>query len=133
MSFSKDVKRHTDQYRKRLAFVAKTATLNVANDANKVGPSVANPDGGDGGNMPVDTGALRASQVGQPGSMPGDGGETVAAALIRWKPGEDEFYVGWYMEYARAMEAKYGFMRLAAQKWDEIVSKAVAQAKSKNL
>lgn len=141
MSFAADVKRHTEQYRKRLSYVAKTATLEVTNEAQKVGPSVANPTGGKGGRMPVDTAFLRASLVGSTAEMPrgptdGTGGfeaKPLTAELIRWKPGETKFWAGWTAFYARDMEYRYGFMRGATNRWQEFVRKAIAEAKRKKL
>lgn len=141
MSFSKDVKRYTDQYRKRLSFVAKTAALDVVNLARVPGPSVAHPTGGDGGRLPIDTSNLQKSMVASLESMPRGpamgnetkAGDDVTATIIRWRPGETKFWTGWTAEYARNMEARYGFMRHAVQRWDEIVRKAIADAKRKKL
>ena len=118
-SFSDQCASLTEKYRKRLSYTAKTATLAVCNEARLSGPSVANPDGGKGGRMPIDTGNLRASMVaaiGQIPSGPTDGneakaGDDVAAQLIRWKPGTTLFYAGFPPKYARAMEYRYRLIR----------------------
>jgi hypothetical protein len=39
----------------------------------------------------------------------------------------DRFVFGWTAVYARAMEAKYGFMRLGAQNWPKIVDAAAKE------
>lgn len=139
--FANQVAAYVEQYRKRLSFVAKTATLSLANDAREQGPSVANPDNSGMGRMPVDTGNLRNSMVasteGVP-SGPSTGNETkkgddVAAELIRWQPGTTPFWAGFTARYARAMEARYGFMRGAVEKWDDFVAEAVEEAKRKKL
>lgn len=135
MSFSDEVAAHIEKYRKRMAYTAKTATLAVCNDARLSGPSVANPDGGKGGKMPIDTsnlrGSMAASITGIP-SGPTDGnernGDEVAAQLIRWKPGQTLFYAGFTAKYARKMEYRYGFMRGAVMKWGELVRKAAAES-----
>lgn len=133
MSFARDVQRATDLYRKRLNYVAKAAT-NVVVDAARLSRF-------DGGRMPIDTSNLQKSMVasltGMP-SGPADGNETktgddVIATLIRWQPGVTPFWAGFTANYARAMEAKYGFVRGAAERWDEIVDKAAAEAKAKGL
>lgn len=133
MSFSGAIQKYTDQYRKRMSFVAKTATLDVVNEARK--PR------NDGGRIPILTSNLQKSMIastkGVP-SGPSEGnenknGDDVSAELIRWKPGEEQFWAGFTAVYARAMEARYGFMRGATERWPELVSKAVAKAKSKNL
>lgn len=140
MSFSGDIKKFTDQYSKRLNFVAKTAVQSVINDAQKVGPSVANPDGSGGGRMPVDTSFLRSSLVASTQGMPSgptDGtpvrGDPFTAQLIRWRPAETKFWAGWSAFYARNMEYRYGFMRGAVDRWQEFVRAATREAKRKKL
>ena len=76
-----------------------------------------------GGNMPVDTGflvnSIRASTTG----MPSDGSEPVAVAIARWRPVDQPLYIGWTAQYAPFMEHRYAFMRLAAQQWQDIVTR----------
>lgn len=89
-----------------------------------------------GGRMPVDTGFLINSGHAALNSMPA--GESVqpegyrntdydAAPVLlvinRFQPG-DRFVFGWTANYARSMEARYAFMRMAAQNWTQIVDRA---------
>lgn len=87
-----------------------------------------------GGHMPVDTGYLRNSCTANIGGMPrgdGEGGDAqLASTLITWKPGQT-LYIGWVANYARNMEWRYGFVRLATQKWQMHVNAAAKKAKSR--
>lgn len=131
MSFSDDIKAHTEKARKRLAYVAKTATLAVCNDARD---PIAKS-----GRMPVDTGNLRNSMVASLSGIPmgetegneNKSGDDVAAMLVRWKPGQTLFYAGFPPKYARAMERRYGYMRGAVIKWGDYVRKAAKEAQEK--
>lgn len=136
MGFADDVKRHTDKYRKRMAYTAKTAALAVCNEARRQGPSVKNPGGGRGGRMPVDDGNLINSMVASLTGIPSGpatgnenkSGDDVAAKLIRWDPSKTLFYAGFPPKYARAMEYRYGFMRGAVERWGEFVRQAAAES-----
>jgi len=89
--------------------------------------------------MPVVTGFLRASILGATGTLPtgqSDNpgkvtygravGQPLAVTLLKWDPNKRvPLYVGWTANYARYMEARYGFMRGAAEQWDATVAKAV--------
>lgn len=141
MSFADDCARHTEQYRKRLAFVAKDATLRLVNDAQR---SVSK-----GGRMRIDTGFLRASIAAKIGGMPSGesantsglqysesetaSGTPIAAALIRWRPATETIFIGWVANYARFREYQDGFMRGAVERWPEFVRRAANEAKRKNL
>lgn len=133
VSFSRDIQRITEQYRKRLNYVAKKATNDVI-DAARLSRF-------DGGRMPIDTSNLQKSMVasttGIP-SGPSDGnesrtGDDVIATLVRWQPGVTPFWAGFTANYSRAMEAQYGFVRGATERWEEFVDRAAAEAKAKNL
>jgi len=102
---------------------------------------------GAGGRMRIKTGFLRASIQAAIGSMPsgptrGTGekdekypigaqvaGEPVAAALLRWNPFTQTFFVGWTASYARAREYKDGYLRTATNKWQQTVKRNAAEAK----
>ena len=125
----------------RMRAIVRESAQRVFNEANIVGPSVANPGGGEGGKMPVDTGFLRASFVVDIGSMPagpsrGAPGGSYAAdtsytlKLKGMKLG-DTVYGGWSAQYAVYMEHRYGFMRSAAQNWQPIVAAVVQEAKAR--
>lgn len=77
-----------------------------------------------GGNMPVDTGFLRNSAVASLNNPArGNAGDQaqVNVTISRAKLG-DVIWVGWAANYARAMERRYAFMRLATQQWQRIVN-----------
>jgi hypothetical protein len=90
-----------------------------------------------GGNMPVKTGNLRrsarASKRGVPGMTGGrefaDGSAEIASTIATLNLGE-RFFLGFQAVYARRMEAKYGFVRLAQQKWRSIVNRNILRVKS---
>jgi hypothetical protein len=90
-----------------------------------------------GGNLPKDLGFLQSTgdaaigqlPVGE--SEPPEGQERFSwdaeAALLvinRAQLGGPPVFFGWTAVYANAMEEKYGFARLAAQNWPQIVNKA---------
>lgn len=90
---------------------------------------------GSGGNMPVDTGFLRNSGQAALNNTPsgesvkpdGYGGGTwsadEAALIINRAQLGDRIIFGWTANYAVYMEARYGFLRLAAQNWQAIVKR----------
>lgn len=126
--FIKDVEGATDT-------LIKQSLQDVINDAQKSRFK--------GGNLPIDTSFLINSGKAEIGVLPTgqekapegfafqswDGGN-VAATLARYKVGE-VFYFGWTANYARAMENRYSFMKLAAQKWPQIVDKSTAKIKQR--
>jgi len=84
-----------------------------------------------GGNMPVDTGFLRNSGMASLTGMPSGTGSTesqVTLTIYRAKPG-DTIYFGWTANYAKYMERRYAFMRLAAQQWQDIVNRNARKLK----
>lgn len=138
------------------AWVAKTKqrqTVVFQNSAEAVlaevvrpGPSVARPSASGGGNMPIDTGFLASSlQV-----VIGDGMATLVPNPIKNSEGKQVFQydpgatslvinsakIGdtitatFAAEYAIIMEARYAFVRLAAQRWVGIVEAEAARAEA---
>lgn len=118
----------------RIEYVAKEATSRVINEAQKPVSK--------GGNMRVDTGFLRNSGMASIGVLP-SGQETnlnpdlklldydfaeSAITINKWKVGE-VLYFGWVANYARYRENKDGFMRRAAQNWQQHVKETVRDAK----
>ena len=137
MSFSGDIRKHSDKYQKRMRAVYRNSVQEVAEDANT--PVVK------GGNMRVATGFLRNSQAFNLGQMPSGPtrgepnqhytsriGAGPVEILGRWQPGNTVF-VGWTANYARFRNAKDGFMSLAAQKWNSIVRRNAEKAKRAGL
>jgi hypothetical protein len=137
MSFGADVAAFERKVAKRIRVVGRGAVQETINEANT---PIAK-----GGRMPVDTGFLRASGAGAVGQMPAgqsiNTGGTVresegalAAILLRWDPSKgEEFYYGWTANYARFMEYRYGFMRGAAENWEQHVEKQSRKAQAAGL
>ncbi|WP_420478234.1 hypothetical protein [Brevundimonas sp. FT23028] len=106
------------------------------------GPSVANPGGGAGGNMPVASGFLRASLVASPGyDVPAatanpnpDGKFSYDGAqinlVIQGADFETPITFAYTAVYARKMEERYAFARLATQRWGQFVSASAAKAEA---
>lgn len=107
------------------------------------GPSVANPDGGRGGALPIDTGFLRTSLQAVIGSSPPvsrdrpsedltysyDAGEVnlvIAMAGI-----EDTITVAYTANYARFANYRYQFVGLAVQRWPGIVGEVEREVKAR--
>lgn len=85
-----------------------------------------------GGRHPVDTGFLRNSCEASLGGMPSGptsakdgapqgGNDQVKLTIARMRPG-DKIWFGWTANYAPYMEARYAFVRMAAQKWQSTVT-----------
>lgn len=70
-----------------------------------------------GGRMPVDTGFLRNSILGN--------GTNPAVGLAQWKPATGTYTLGWTANYAVYMDARYGFFRLGIQNWPNHVQNAI--------
>lgn len=140
MSFTASVNAWVAMSERRIETVFKESAQDVISEMQEVGPSVANPDSHGAGNMPVDTGALRASlqaALNQPSNVvfrpPAAGNiaydpSHVALVVASAKAG-DTIYATYSVEYARAMEYRYGFTRLAAQNWQSIVNRRAAIVK----
>lgn len=96
-----------------------------------------------GGLLPIDTSFLRNSFGSDIGQMPagpskqseGNPGEWNAGALVltlaKVRSG-DVVFLGWSAEYARPMEARYGFAKGAASGWQSFVDYAIERAKAAN-
>jgi len=90
-----------------------------------------------GGNMPSESGYLRASnRVSlQSSPMPVAGNKPVKGQRYSYSSGnanrvidsarlgKDTIYIGWIAVYGRVAEARFGFARLAAQNWRSIVDR----------
>lgn len=81
-------------------------------------------------NVPVDTGFLKNSIRGAVGNTPKENSTSPAVALAQWDL-KQPLQIGWTANYARVQEARRGFVRLAADKWPDTVSKAVRKAKGR--
>lgn len=157
-SFSAQIDEWVAATEVRMLAVFRESAQRVIAEMQKVGPSVANPDGGVGGNMPVDTGFLRASLLATLNSPATEMTfKDSDVEVYTWQEGQvqlvilgakigDVIYAVYTASYARRMEygfsgtdslgreynqEGYGFVRLASQKWQDIVSAVAAEAKAR--
>jgi len=124
MTFAKQMSDHLEKYERRLGAVFRSSVQEMAN--------IASEPRAKGGRMPVDTGMLRASIRAALNGTPSGSSETVAVGLAQWQAG-DSIRIGWTVNYAWPMEARYGFARGAAEQWERIVDSKAAQAKARGL
>ncbi len=106
------------------------------------GPSVTNPGNGGGGNMPVASGFLRASLTALPGydvpmattNPSSDKTFSFDRAqidlVIQGVDFEAPITLAYAAVYARKMEERYAFVRLAAQRWPQFVAASAAKAEA---
>lgn len=135
MSFTAQIDAWVKKSNVRLEYVVKQSTSDLIREAQT---PVAK-----GGNMRVDTGFLRNSGMARIDGLPSgasvnpnpdvrlgdfDFAET-SITINRWKIGE-VLYFGWVANYARYRENRDGFMRRAAQNWQQHVNKSVNEAKA---
>ena len=120
-------------------WIAKSERLSMAvlQQATQAVINEANTPAGKGGRMRVDTGFLRNSLKANIGSMPSGASSPgnwddseVVLTLVRLQPGQ-VFYAGWTANYARPREHFDGFLRMAAQKWQEQVDAAARQLRQR--
>lgn len=99
-----------------------------------------------GGRVPVKTGNLARSLLGQVGAMPSVSdskefsGQDIGPVLLNWQPGET-LYLGYQAKYARRQnygfvgtdslgrtynQSGFGFVEAAAAKWPTIVERMTA-------
>ena len=134
-TFKAQIDGYVAKYKIKLEAVARTAAQTLLDEANKEGASVASPDGGRGGRMPVDTGFLRNSIAAAIGSMPSGAskadepmGNPDAAAIVIAKLNLNQnLYIGWTANYAQLMNVRYGFMDAASKNWQKYVNQAAAE------
>lgn len=121
---------------KRMTAIQRESTQRTIDDAQT--PTAK------GGRMRVDTGFLRASGQLSLNGMPtgpvrgnptgtyteGQFGKPTELVLAR-STLEDTLFFGWTANYARAREAKDGFLRIAAQKWPQTVAQVTKEAKAR--
>lgn len=133
MGFADQVSAHTEQYRRRLKFIARTAVQEMGIEASI---PVAQ-----GGRMPVDTSFLRSSLLastdGPPiGPAQGDKpiqGDPLPVMLIKWDPLTQTVWIGWTADYATIQNLRNGYRDGAVEKWPDFVRKATALGKRKKL
>ena len=135
LKFGAQVNAWARKSERRLEAIFKESAQRVIEQAQTVGPSVANPGGGAGGKLPVDSGFLRASgqasltgwPVGPSRVEDGMGQFDYSITIAGAKLGQTIFW-GWSAAYAGIAEERYGFMRSAAQNWGSIVSAVTREA-----
>lgn len=140
-SFSAQVSSWVNETEGRMIAVFRESAQDVISEMQEVGPSVANPDSSGTGNLPVDTGFLRASlqaainspaagmQFREPLSQSVAYDPSPVALVIAGAKLGDAVYATYAASYAPQMEEKYGFVRLAAQNWQSIVNRRAAIVK----
>lgn len=143
LNFEAQVDAWCKKSEKRMELVFKEATQRLVTEVQTTV--------GAGGNMPVDTGFLRnsvmastespvpidpnAKPVKPPGHEPGTviypyAGGDVTATIVGAKLGQT-IWITYTAAYARVQEYRRGFVRLAAQRWQSIVSGVIRDAKSR--
>lgn len=144
--FTARINRWVAETKERQTVVFQNSAEVLLSEVVRPGPSVARPGASGGGNMPIDTGFLAASlQV-----VVGDGIATLVANPVKSSDGRQVFHydpgatslvinnakIGdtltatFAAEYAIIMEARYAFVRLAAQRWPQIVEAEAAKAQA---
>lgn len=135
-TFSAQVDARVAVYKKRLRAIMRSSCQDLAEEVTT--PRAK------GGNMRVKTGFLRASLMAstaampstRPGNVPPESAlngaydfdaDTVNLIIAGMMPG-DPLYLGFTAAYARPREYKDGFVRLAAQNWQDIVSRNVQRS-----
>jgi len=112
----------------RLDAVWKTAAQDIAREVQT--PRAK------GGKMPVDTGYLRNSFAADVNSTPAGNGNSpysagpISIVINRAKIG-DRVVFGWNAQYSIYMEARYSFLRSAAQNWQQIVDKSAQKVRAR--
>lgn len=142
-SFSATINSWVAETKERKDLVFQEAAELLLAEVVRPGPSVANPGGSGGGNMPIDTGFLAASlqvRIGDGLAVlvgnPGETGKTYsydAAAttlVINGAKFGDTITASFAAEYAIVMEARYAFVALAAQRWQQFVDTASQTAEA---
>lgn len=131
--FEAQVSEWARQTEARLTATFRDAAQRVANETRQ-------PVGA-GGNMPVVTGNLRRSLAVSTVEMPQprggnerfetDPGQNITLTIARAQLGQT-VYLGFQAIYARYQENRYGFVRLTAQHWPQIVREAAEAMKSRS-
>ena len=132
-SFASDLDAWVRKSEARMLAVSQEAAQTLAREANRPRDK--------GGRMPVDTGFLSNSLQGELRQIPRGPADPpkgfnrpdwdsspVVLAINRMQLGDD-LYLGYTARYARAMEARYAFVRMASQNWPQYVTEAAMRAR----
>ena len=134
MSFEGDVQRFVKKVKVKSDLVYRIALSDLIHDAQESRFK--------GGNMPIDTSFLVNSGRASIGSIPtGESKAPAGFTVSEWDSSVtdlvildievgDKFYFGWTAEYARYMEARYGFARSAVQNWKTHINNAAAKVRN---
>lgn len=114
----------------RWASKAKARTVAGLRLATQTLVEEANRPVSQGGKMPVDTGFLRGSLAASFTDIPMPYGPPPELLIAQFSAG-DVLFLGWTARYARHVEAKFFFMRSAAQRWTQFVVAAAREARAK--
>lgn len=122
------------------AWIAKSekVPMEIAREAARISAKDMREPLGSGGNMPVKTGNLRnslaASIVGMPrvvfAQRTFSDAASIEGVIASAQPGHTIF-LGFRAPYAGKQEHVHGFVRLAAQRWKQIVDQAVQRVAGK--
>ena len=127
LSFSEQIKNWRNKTTQRMELVFQESIQELGKQANKQRSR--------GGNMPVDTSFLMNSLTAAINDAPkGQGTAPAGYAGKRWDNTDfllvtnrakigDRVTIGYTANYAIYMEARYKFLRLAAQDWPQIVKR----------
>jgi hypothetical protein len=127
--------------KRKAAMVAifKESVQRTVEIAQTPGPSVANPGGGMGGHLPIDTGFLRASLSAvlgartPPAIEKPDGqarhtyDEGAVNLVIASATLNDTITVAYAANYARFVHRRYQWVSLAAQRWPQTVAQVTKE------
>ena len=135
----------TLQTRQRANAVFREAAEDFVEIMQTVGPNAADPSAGKGGALPVVTGFLRASLQASTSSSPlatrenpnpkasyGYDSGPISLVILGTEIGQT-LYIGYSARYAGYVENRYGFVRIAAMQWPELVRKATVRVKNQAL
>jgi len=126
MSFTEQLDEWSKKTTQRIEAVAKNACQELVAEVQT--PREA------GGNMPVDTGFLVNSGMAALNAIPSGtaspANQNATVLVINQLKAGDRFVFGWVANYAQYMEARYAFMRLAAQNWGNIVDRAIVKTRN---
>lgn len=129
--------------KERIVAVVRETAVRFVEIVQTPGPSVANPGGGQGGNMPIEYGFLRASlqaSLNGPafvardrpdGDLKFNWSEGAVIAVIASAGIEDRITFAYTARYSRIMEFRYAFIRLTGQRLQSIVDGVCADLKSR--
>lgn len=142
-NFSATIRGWASETKERLHAVRADAVQEMVAVMQTQGPSVKNPGGGAGGALPVDTGYLRSSLVAGQGALalplttknPNPEGRfsydpSPINLTIQGAAFETPLTIAYTANYAEKMEERYAFVRLATQRWPQLVAASAARAEA---